>query len=128
MSKGRETILLLVAKLLMVHKSFADAEKLEGDGINVEVIDPRTLVPLDKQTILKSVEKTGRLVIVEEDTKTGGWGAEIAAMIAEEAMDYLDAPIKRVSTMDTLIPAAPLERYVIPDEERIIKTIKELFV
>jgi len=118
----------IVAKLLMVHRSLAAAEKLEKEGISVEVIDPRTLVPLDKQTILKSVKKTGRLVIVEENTKTGGWGAEVAAMVAEEAIDYLDAPIKRVSTMDTPIPASPpLESYVIPDEERIIKAVKELF-
>jgi pyruvate dehydrogenase E1 component beta subunit len=124
--KRRGEDVTIVAKLLMVHKSYAAAEKLEKEGISVEVIDPRTLVPFDNQTILKSLEKTGRLVIVEEDTKRGGWGAEIAAMIAEEAIDYLDAPIKRVSAMDTPIPSPPLEKYVIPDEERIIKAVKEI--
>jgi len=73
----------VVAKLLMVHKSLAAAEKLDKEGISVEIIDPRTLVPFDKETVIKSVKKTGRLIIVEEDTKMGGWGAEIAAMIAE---------------------------------------------
>jgi len=124
--KRRGEDVTIVAKLLMVHKSYAAAEKLEKEGISVEVIDPRTLVPFDNQTILKSLEKTGRLVIVEEDTKRGGWGAEIAAMIAEEAIDYLDAPIKRVSAMDTPIPSPPLEKCVIPDEERIIKAVKEI--
>ena len=117
----------VVAKLLMVHKSLAAAEKLDKEGISVEIIDPRTLVPFDKETVIKSVKKTGRLIIVEEDTKMGGWGAEIAAMIAEEALDYLDAPIKRVSALDTPIPASPpLEDYVIPNEERMIEAVKEI--
>jgi len=118
----------IVAKLLMVHRSLIAAGKLEEEGISVEVIDPRTLVPFDEETVINSVRKTGRLVIVEEDTKMGGWGSEVAAMIVEEAIDYLDAPVKRVSTMDSPIPAPPLERSVIPDEERIIKAVKELFV
>jgi pyruvate dehydrogenase E1 component beta subunit len=116
----------IVAKALMVHKSLIAAERLEKEGISAEVIDPRTLVPLDKQAIIKSVKKTGRLIIVEEDTKTGGWGAEVAAIIAEEAIDYLDAPIIRVSTPDTPIPTPPLERYIIPSEESIVKVVREL--
>jgi pyruvate/2-oxoglutarate/acetoin dehydrogenase E1 component len=116
----------VVAKLLMVHKSLVAAEELSKQGVSVEIIDPRTLVPLDKKKIISSVQKTGRVVIVEEDTKTGGWGAELAAIISEEAVDYLDAPIIRVSAFDTPIPASPpLEEYVIPDEKRIIKAIKE---
>jgi pyruvate dehydrogenase E1 component beta subunit len=111
----------------MVYKSLAAAEQLSREGIEAEVIDPRTLVPFDKETLLKSLEKTGRLVIVEEDNKRNGWAAEVAAMIAEEAMDYLDAPIKRVSALDLPIPASPpLERSVIPDEEKIIKAVKEI--
>jgi len=125
--KKRGDDVTILAKLLMVHKSLAAAKKLEEEGISVEIIDPRTLVPFDKETAINSVRKTGRLVIVEEDTKRGGWGAEVAATIAEEAIDYLDAPIKRVSTMDTPIPAPPLERCVLPDEERIVKAVKELF-
>jgi 2-oxoisovalerate dehydrogenase E1 component len=117
----------ILCKLLMVYKSLAAAEQLSREGIEAEVIDPRTLVPFDKETLLKSLEKTGRLVIVEEDNKRNGWAAEVAAMIAEEAMDYLDAPIKRVSALDLPIPASPpLERSVIPDEEKIIKAVKEI--
>jgi pyruvate dehydrogenase E1 component beta subunit len=117
----------IVAKLLMVRRSLAVAEKLEKEGISIEVIDPRTLVPFDKEAVINSLKKTGRLVIVEEDTKRSGWGAEVAAIIAEEALDYVDAPIKRVSALDTPIPARPnLENQVIPDESRIIKAVKEI--
>ncbi|MEM3044320.1 MAG: dehydrogenase E1 component subunit alpha/beta [Candidatus Bathyarchaeia archaeon] len=117
----------IICKLLMVYKSLAAAERLSKEGIEAEVIDPRTLIPFDKDTLLESLKKTGRLVIVEEDNRTNGWGAEVAATIAEEAMDYLDAPIRRVSALDLPIPATPpLERFVIPDEEKIIKAVKEI--
>jgi len=118
----------VVATLYMVHKALEAAKALEREGISVEVVDPRTLTPLDKQTIINSVKKTGRIVIVSEDCKTAGVSAEIAAIIAEEAIDYLDAPIKRVAEPDTPIPfSPPLEQYVIPDEKAIIKTVKEVF-
>jgi len=117
----------IVATLYMVHKALNAAKELEKDGINVEVVDPRTLTPLDKQALVKSVKKTGRLVVVSEDCKTAGVSAEIAAIIAEEALDYLDAPIKRVAEPDTPIPFSPtLEQYVIPDEKTIIKAVKEV--
>lgn len=117
----------VVATLFMVHKALNAAEKLEEEGISVEVVDPRTLTPLDKQAIIKSVKKTGRIVIVTEDCKTAGVSAEIAAVVAEEAIDYLDAPIKRVAEPDTPIPfSPPLEQYVIPDEKAIIKAVKEV--
>jgi len=117
----------MVAKLLMVHRSLAAAEKLQEEGISAEIIDPRTLVPFDKEMVVNSVKRTGRLVIVEEDTRIGGWGAEVSAVVAEEAMDHLDAPIKRVSAFDTPIPASPpLESYVIPSEQRIIETVREI--
>jgi pyruvate/2-oxoglutarate/acetoin dehydrogenase E1 component len=117
----------LVATSLMVHKSLAAAKKLENEGIGVEVIDPRTLVPLDKQTILNSVEKTSKLVIVGEDCKTCGVGAEIAAVVAEEAFSYLAAPIKRVAVLDVPIPFSPeLEKRTIPDENSIIDGVKEV--
>lgn len=117
----------IVATLYMVHKALSAAEKLEKEGISVEVVDPRTLVPLDKQGIISSVKKTGRIVVVSEDCKTAGVTAEIAAIVAEEALDYLDAPIKRVAEPDTPIPFSPtLEQYVIPDEEAIIKAVKEI--
>ena len=117
----------IVATLYMVHKSLAAAEELSKQGISVEVVDPRTLVPLDKQAIVNSVKKTGRIVIVTEDCKTGGVSAEIAAVVAEEAIDYLDAPVKRVAEPDTPIPfSPPLEKFVIPDENRIIGAVKEI--
>ncbi len=115
----------VIATLYMVHKALESAKKLESEGISVEVVDPRTLNPLDKQTIVKSVKKTGRVVIVSEDCKTAGVSAEIAAVVAEEALDYLDAPVKRVAEPDTPIPfSPPLEQYVIPDENAIIKAVK----
>ncbi|MCK4474378.1 alpha-ketoacid dehydrogenase subunit beta [Candidatus Bathyarchaeota archaeon] len=117
----------VVATLYMVHKTLKAAGELEAEGISTEVVDPRTLTPLDKQTIIKSVKKTGRIVIVSEDCKTAGVSAEIAAVVAEEAVDYLDAPIKRVAEPDTPIPfSPPLEQHVIPDEIAIIKAVKEV--
>jgi len=115
------------ATLYMVHKALEAARELRKLGVSVEVIDPRTLVPLDKEAIVKSVKKTGRIVIVTEDCKTAGVSAEIAAIVAEEALDYLDAPIKRVAEPDTPIPfSPPLEQYVIPNEKTIIKAVKEV--
>jgi pyruvate/2-oxoglutarate/acetoin dehydrogenase E1 component len=117
----------IFATMFMVHKALAAAEQLSKAGISAEVIDPRTLLPLDKASIVASVKKTGRIVIVSEDVKTAGVSAEIAALVAEEAIDYLDAPIKRVAEPDTPIPFSPsLENFVIPDENRIIKAVKEI--
>lgn len=117
----------VVATLYMVHKALNAAETLMNEGISAEVVDPRTLNPLDKETLIKSVRKTGRLVIVSEDCKTAGVSAEIAAIVAEEALDYLDAPIKRVAEPDTPIPFSPaLENAVIPDEKAIVKAVKEI--
>jgi pyruvate/2-oxoglutarate/acetoin dehydrogenase E1 component len=117
----------VVATLYMVHKVLRVAEMLEDEGINAEVVDPRTLTPLDKIAIIDSVKKTGRLVIVSEDCKTAGVSSEIAAIVAEEAVDYLDAPIRRVTAIDTPIPFSPtLERYVIPNEETISRAIREV--
>ena len=91
----------------------------------MEIIDPRTLVPLDKDTILRSVEKTGRLVIVSEDVATCGVASEISAMVVENGLFYLDAPIKRVCVPDTPIPFAPNnEKAVIPQEEDIIDAVR----
>jgi len=110
----------------MVHRSLTAAETLEKDGIDVEVIDLRTLAPLDEETLLRSIRKTHRLVVLEEGCKTGGVGAEISAIVAEEAMDEMDAPIRRVAAYDTPIPfSPPLEKYVIPDERRIESVIRE---
>jgi pyruvate dehydrogenase E1 component beta subunit len=118
----------LVGKLLTVYRALGAAERLAAEGIEAEVIDPRTLVPLDKELILESVRKTGRLVIVEEDNLTGGWAADIAAIVADEGLDWLDAPIKRVSAPDTPPPFAPvMEQFYVPSEERVIEAVKSLF-
>jgi pyruvate/2-oxoglutarate/acetoin dehydrogenase E1 component len=117
----------LVATSYMVHKALNAAATLEKEGTDVEVVDPRTLTPLDKATITSSVKKTGRIVIVTEDCRTGGVSAEIAAIVAENTLDYLDAPIKRVTAPDTPIPfSPPLEQFIIPNEQSIIKAVKEV--
>lgn len=117
----------IIATMYMVHKALKAAGTLEREGISAEVVDPRTLTPLDKQTLVRSVKKTGRLIIVSEDVRTAGVSAEISAVIAEEALDYLDSPIKRVAEPDTPIPFSPtLEKFVIPDEQSIIKAVKEV--
>ncbi|MGQ4912605.1 MAG: alpha-ketoacid dehydrogenase subunit beta [Candidatus Thorarchaeota archaeon] len=113
--------------MFMLHKALAVAEELHKEGISVEVIDPRTLVPLDKQTLIESVKKTGRLVLVTEETKTLATTAEIAAMVQEEAFDWLDAPIKRVNAPDTPVPfSPPLEQFFIPDEKRIAQAVRDI--
>lgn len=119
--------LTIVATAVMVPKALEAAKELEKEGINVEIIDPRTLVPLDTETIIKSVSKTGRLVVVHEAVKRGGYGGEIASMIAEsEAFDYLDAPIKRLGGVESPIPYNPeLEKMAVPQVEDIIKAVKE---
>jgi pyruvate/2-oxoglutarate/acetoin dehydrogenase E1 component len=117
----------VVAAALMVHKALEAASKLEKEGISVEVIDVRTLVPLDKQTIIESVKKTHRLLIVDEDYLSYGMTGEIAAVVAEEAFEYLDAPIKRLAVPNVPIPfSRPLEQYVIPSTERIIQVIRSI--
>lgn len=110
--------------LLMLHRALAAANELEREGISVEVVDLRSLVPLDKETILGSVAKTGKAVIVEESPKTGGWGAEVTAVIAEEMAEYLMAPVKRTAAPDTPVPFAPvMENFYVPSVERIGKDI-----
>lgn len=117
----------IVATSLMVTKTLNAAERLARDGIEAEVLDPMTLVPLDEESILQSVRKTGRLVIVHEACRRAGYGAEIAAIVAEKALYDLDAPIKRVAAFNTPIPFAPkLEDFVIPDEQAIINEVREL--
>ncbi|MEM2464384.1 MAG: dehydrogenase E1 component subunit alpha/beta [Candidatus Bathyarchaeia archaeon] len=114
----------IIATGLMVHKALAAAEILEKRNISVEVIDPRTLLPLDEDTILSSVKKTGKIVIVHEAPVTGGFGAEVAALIAEKALGYLDAPIVRVGAPFTPVPfSPPLEKFYIPDENKIMEAV-----
>lgn len=117
----------VVATQLLVHKALNVAEKLSREGIEVEVIDPRTLVPLDKKTIIDSVKKTGRVVVAHEGHLKGGITSEITSVIVEEAFDYLDAPIVRVGAKNTPIPfSPPLEEAVIPQEGDLEKAIRSL--
>jgi len=117
----------VVAIEFMVHHALAAADKLQQKGISIEVIDPRTLVPLDKETIIDSVKKTGRLVIMSEEPRTGSAAGEISAIVAEEAFDFLDAPIKRVCALDAPVPFSPvLEKFWMPDEEGLIKAVTEI--
>jgi pyruvate dehydrogenase E1 component beta subunit len=115
----------VVATAAMVHRALEAAEKLAGEGIDVEVIDPRSLSPLDEDTILDSVRKTHRLVIVHEEVKFAGSGAEIAAMAAEKAFDYLDAPILRVAAPFTPVPfSLVLEQEFIPSLDKVMAAIR----
>lgn len=118
----------VVATSYEVYKALEAAEALEKDGISVEVIDPRTLVPFDIDTVVTSVKKTGRLVIVHEAYQSCGIGAEIAAQISDsEAFYHLDAPIKRVTSLGVTMPYSPvLEKAVIPSIDRIIAAVKEV--
>jgi len=117
----------IVATSIMVHKALEAAAVLEKEGIDVEVVDPRTLVPLDEETIIESVKKTGRVIVVHEAVKRGGFGGEIASVIAEsEAFDYLDAPIKRLGGLPIPIPYNPnLEKAAVPQVADIIAAVKE---
>lgn len=117
----------VVATANMVHTALAAAEKLAADGISLEVVDPRTLYPLDSETIFASVKKTHRLVILHEEVKFAGSGAEIAAQVAEEAFDYLDAPILRVAAPFCPVPfSPPLEKAFIPSEQQLIDAVKKV--
>jgi pyruvate dehydrogenase E1 component beta subunit len=121
------TDVTIVAKLLMVYRALAAAERLASEGISCEVIDPRTLVPFDTEMVVASVRKTERLVIVDECPRTGGWAGEVAAEIQEKAFGSLDAPIQRVTAPDTPVPFAPvMERYYVPDEDDIARAVREV--
>lgn len=117
----------VIATSMQVHTALNAAGMLAAEGIEVEVIDPRTIIPLDKEAILASVRKTGRVVIVHEEPKTGGTGAEMAAIIAEEAFFDLAAPIRRVASADTPIPQSIyLEQFYKPNEEKLVAAVREV--
>lgn len=119
----------IISAGMMVHTSLKAAARLaEEDGLSVEVLDLRTLSPLDKDAIIKSVSKTSRVVIVQEAVKQMGYGAEVAALLAEEGMDFLDAPIKRVAMPFVPIPVGESEDHLIPSAEEIISTVREITV
>lgn len=111
----------------MVEQSQEAAKQLQSEGISVEIVDLRTLLPLDQATILKSIEKTSKAIIVHEDTRTLGVGAEVAAILAEEAFDLLDGPIVRVTAPDTPVPfSPPLEQAFLPNAAKIVAAARRL--
>jgi len=117
----------VLANMLMVHRALEAADTLAREGITVEVIDMRCLAPLDMETLARSVKKTNRVLIVEEDNLTGGWGAEVAARLGQEVFYYLDAPPIRVAAPDTPAPTAPiLERAYVPGVDRIVESARSL--
>jgi len=117
----------ILSNQLMLYRSLDAAEVLANEGISCEVIDAMSLVPFDMETLSKSIEKNSRLIIVEEDNLTGGWGAEVAARVADECLFLLEAPVKRVASYDVPMPASPvLENFVIPTKERIMDAIREI--
>src|SRR3984893_13965141 len=123
--EGRD--LTIVSYAAMVHTSLEAAEQLAKQGIDAEVIDLRTLLPLDRETILASVRKTNKLLVVHEDTRTGGIAGEIAAVVTENAFEDLDGPIRRVTSLDTPVPYAPqLEEYFLPNAAKVVAAARDL--
>ena len=117
----------VVANMLMLHRALNVATALGEEGVSVEVIDPRCLIPFDLETVLASVEKTGRLLVVEENHSRGGWGAQLTADVLEGAFGYLEEPIRRLTIPDVPIPFSPqLENALVPDEARIRAAILDL--
>ncbi|MBI3732917.1 MAG: alpha-ketoacid dehydrogenase subunit beta, partial [Chloroflexi bacterium] len=110
-----------------VHHALEAAHRLADEGIELEVVDLRTLVPLDDEAIFRTVRKTGKVVVAHEATRTAGFGGEIVARIAEEAFEHLDAPIVRVAAPDTPVPySAPLETFFLPDAPKITDAVRKL--
>ena len=125
--KRKGTDVTVVATSIMVHKALDAAKELDKEGIQIEVVDPRTLVPLDEETIIQSVAKTGRLIVVHEAVKRGGYGGEIASIVAEKAFHHLKAPIKRLGGVEAPIPFnKELEKLAIPQVTDIILAVKEV--
>ncbi|WP_419657100.1 AcoB2: TPP-dependent acetoin dehydrogenase E1, subunit beta [Desulfosarcina variabilis str. Montpellier] len=125
--KRRGTDVTVVTWSKMVGIALRAANTLAQAGVEMEIVDLRTLVPMDKKTILDSVKKTGRLVVLHEATRTGGFAGEVAAVVMEEAFESLKAPLRRVTGPDIPVPASPpLEQFYIPNEEKLIVAIKEI--
>jgi 2-oxoisovalerate dehydrogenase E1 component beta subunit len=119
--------LTIVTYAAMVHTSLEAAATLAKEGIEVEVLDLRTLLPLDRESILASVKKTNKLLVVHEDTRTGGVAGEVAALVCENIFEELDGPIMRVTSLDTPVPySPPLEEHFLPNAEKIAAAAREL--
>lgn len=124
--EGKDVTIITYGRVLQTCMDVA--EKLSSEGIDIEIVDPRTILPLDKDTLIQSAKKTGKVLIVHEAVQTGGVGGEIAAVISDsDAFFYLDAPIKRLGGIDVPIPYCPeLERIVVPTEEKIERAVYQL--
>ena len=123
--EGKDVTVVAISR--MVHEALIAANELKNRNVSVEVVDPRTLNPLDKETIIASVKKTGRVVVASDDTKTGGVANEIIAVIVEEAFRHLESPIKRVTAADMPVPSSrELEQQYMPSKDGIIKAINEI--
>jgi pyruvate dehydrogenase E1 component beta subunit len=121
------TDVTIVATGWCVDRALNAAERLAGEGIECEVIDPRTLAPLDTNTILESVGRTGRLVLVDQSTRHGSFSAVIAAEVADEGFGLLKAPIKQVTALDATVPySEPMEAYVLPDEDKVADAVRQV--
>ena len=117
----------IVATGWMVHRALAAAELLAGEGVSAEVIDPRTLAPLDTATVIESVSKTGHLVLVDQATRHASASAVIAAEVADAGFGYLKVPIKQVTGLDTPIPySKPMEEHVLPNEDKIVEAVRQV--
>ncbi|MCK5087619.1 MAG: tungsten formylmethanofuran dehydrogenase, partial [Melioribacteraceae bacterium] len=111
----------------MVHETNFAVKRLKEEGYTIEVIDIRTINPLDDETIFNSVKKTGKVMVIHEDTLTGGFGAEISARISDTCFEYLDGPVKRIAAKDAFIPYHPnLEKEILPSRDKIYNSLKEL--
>ncbi len=124
--EGRDLSIITYGGTL--HQSLDAARIVEKeDGLSVEVLDLRTLLPLDREAILATARRTGKVLVVHEDRLTGGIGGEIAAIVADEAFDYLDGPVRRLAALDTHVPfAPPLEEFVLPNTNKIVEAIRNL--
>jgi 2-oxoisovalerate dehydrogenase E1 component beta subunit len=111
----------------MVFLALDAAKELEKEGIDVEVVDLRSLLPYDKETVLESVKRTNKVILLHEDTRTGGFSGELAATISEEAFDHLDGPIRRITAPDSPVPySPPLEEFFLPKVSDIVRVAREL--
>src|SRR5207344_3165514 len=124
--EGRD--LSIITYAAMVHTAQEAADILAKEGIDVEIIDLRTLCPLDREAITQTVKKTNKVILLHEDTKTGGLAGELAAIINEEAFDDLDGPIIRITALDTPVPfSPPLEHFFLPKVEDVVREAKKLY-
>ena len=117
----------IIAMSAMVQQALEAADILARENIHAEVLDPRTILPLDEELILQSVEKTGKVVIVHEAPVIGGFGGEIAALLADKGIDFLEAPVKRVGAPFCPVPSSPeMEKFYLPNAEKIVKAVLEI--